>query len=179
VDGLGNIFGCDPGAVRAATAIYAEQGSFIRTVIRYQIHDESRADDLYQDFFVYLVRNPLPANIRNVRSYLYRALTHDAVDFNRRQEKYQRHLKKHAEDTRISINKCTPEDAIAGKEQVSVLFSCLGWYLRPREAEVVRLRYRDGLSIPEIAARLDVDRRTVSRYLCAGLRTLREALGIE
>lgn len=179
MSGLREILGHDRDAVRAASEVYAEHGRFIRSVIRFQIHDESRVEDLYQEFFIYLVRTPLPSDVRNVRSYLFRALIHDAVDMSRRLEKYHRHLKKHAEETRISINKSTPEDALAGKEQVSVLFGCVAKYLRPREAEVVKLRYRDGLSIPEIAARLHVDRRTVSRYLCAGLRTLREALGIE
>jgi RNA polymerase sigma factor (sigma-70 family) len=179
VAGLRDIFGRDKDAVKAAADLFAKHGRFIRSVISFQIHDEARVEDLYQEFFLYLVRTPLPPDVRNVRSYLFRALSHDAVDMNRRQEKYQRHLKKHAEETRFSINTSTPEDAIVAREQISVLFRCVGKYLRPREAEVVRLRYQDGLSIREIAARLHVDPRTVSRYLCAGLRTLREALGIE
>ena len=90
MSGLREILGHDRDAVRAASEVFAEHGRFIRSVIRFQIHDESRVEDLYQEFFLYLVRTPLPSDVRNVRSYLFRALIHDAVDMSRRLEKYHR-----------------------------------------------------------------------------------------
>jgi RNA polymerase sigma factor (sigma-70 family) len=51
--------------------------------------------------------------------------------------------------------------------------------LQDREAQAFVLRYRDNCSIPEIAARMGVDRRTVSRYLAESLRKLRRDLAPE
>jgi RNA polymerase sigma factor (sigma-70 family) len=169
----------DEEAIRAATKVFAEHGRFIRTVIRFQANDASLEDDLFQEFFLSLIRRPLPADVRNVKSYLYRAITNDVVDFARRQEKYRRHLRKHAEEIRISINKKTPDDAALETEEVRSVFGCLTRHLRHRESQVVTMRFRDNYSIGEIAAKMGVDKRTVSRYLSSGLSRLRKILAVE
>ena len=51
--------------------------------------------------------------------------------------------------------------------------------MTPREAQVVTLRFRDNYEISDIASELGVNRRTVSRYLCAGMGKIRSMLGIE
>ena len=45
--------------ITAAARIYEEHGDFIYSVIRYQVTDESLVDDLFQDFFLALIANPL------------------------------------------------------------------------------------------------------------------------
>lgn len=169
----------DDDAIRAAAKVFAEHGRFIRGVIRFHAHDGLHEDDLFQEFFLALIHRPLPANVRNVRGYLYRAIINDAVDMTRRQEKYQRNLKKHAEGTRISINKKTPEDAIEATDEIDSIFAHLATRLQPREAQVVSMRYRQDCSIGEIAAALGINKRTVSRYLSSALSKIRSAFGIE
>jgi RNA polymerase sigma-70 factor (ECF subfamily) len=166
-------------AVSAATQVFAAHGTFIRAVIRFQAKNRSQEEDFYQDFFLSLIRKPIPADIQNVRSYLYRAIRNDVLDFMRRQSKQQEHLEKHAEEIRISINNRTPTDAIVLGDERTVAFRYLTRQLRLREAEAVTLRFRDNCSIADIAARMGVERRTVSRYLSAGLRRLRQVLVIE
>ncbi len=166
-------------AARAAAEVFAEHGSFIRAVIRFLAKNQFREDDFYQDFFLSLALRPVPANVQNVRSYLYRAIRNDIIDAARRQTKEQEYLQKHAQEIRISINNRTPADAlISGQESVSA-FRYLTRHLRHREAEAVTLRYRDNCSIAEIASRMGVDRRTVSRYLSASVKRLRQDLVIE
>ena len=169
----------DDEAIRAAAKVFAEHGRFIRGVIRFHAHDEVHEDDLFQEFFLALVNSPLPSNVRNIRGYLYRAIINDAVDMTRRQEKYQRNLKKHAERTRISINKKTLEDAIEETDEIDCVFARLAKRLQPREAQVMSMRYRQDCSIGEIAAALGVNKRTVSRYLSSALSKIRGAFGIE
>jgi len=169
----------DEYAIRAATEIFGQHGEFIRNIIQFQVHDPGQVEDLYQEFFLALVRRPLPANVRNVRSYLYRALIHDMVDLTRRNEKYQQHLKKHAEEIRISINNDVPEDALLEAEEIRSVLAYLTRRLTPREAQVVTLRFRENYEISDIASELGVNRRTVSRYLCAGMGKIRRLLGIE
>lgn len=171
--------GRDEEAILAAARIFSEHGRFIRTVIRFQTNDASREEDLFQEFFLSLIRRPLPAHVRNIRGYLYRAIINDVVDLARRHEKYYRHLKKHAEEIRISINKRTPEDATIETEQTVSVFGHLARHLRRREWQVVTMRFRDNYSIAEIAAKIGVDKRTVSRYLSSGLSRLRRVIPLE
>jgi RNA polymerase sigma factor (sigma-70 family) len=136
-------------------------------------------DDLFQEFFLVLIAKPVPANVENVKSYLYRAVTNTVIESARRRAREERCLKKHIEDVRISINNRTPQSAIIGREERESVFRHLAAQLRHREAEAVLLRYRDNCSIGEIADKMGVDRRTVSHYLSEGLRQLRRVSAIE
>ncbi|MBN2128082.1 MAG: sigma-70 family RNA polymerase sigma factor [Sedimentisphaerales bacterium] len=166
-------------AVSAAAEVFAAHGTFIRAVIRFQAKSRFREDDLYQQFFLSLIRKPVPSDVQNVRSYLYRAIRNDVLDSLRRQTRQQEFLEKHAEEIRISINNRTPTDAIVLGDERASAFRYLTRQLRHREAEAIMLRFRDNCSVADIAARMGVDRRTVSRYLSAGLRRLRQILVIE
>lgn len=166
-------------AVHAATEVFAAHGSFIRAVIRFQTRNHFREEDLYQEFFLSLIRKPVPAGVRNVRSYLYQAIRNDIFDANRKLVKRQEHSERYAEIIRISINNPTPTDAIVVGEESSSAFRYLTRQLRHREAEAVTLRFRDDCSIADIACRMGVDKRTVTRYLSAGLKRLRQDLAME
>ena len=169
----------DQQAVLAAAEIIVEHNGFIRRIIRYQAENEFQEEDLFQEFFLSLVRKPLPPETRNVRSYLYRAITNDVIDVTRRQARWHRYLKKYAEKRQICINKWTPENALALVEEQESVFRHLAGLLRRKEAEAVTLRYRDDCSISEIARRMGINKRSVSRYLAAGLRRLRQAWAID
>ena len=163
----------------AAGKILAEHGDFIRTVIRFRVHDASITEDLFQEFFLRLVCRPVPANVENVRGWLYQAIIHDAVDLTRRNVKYTFHMKKYAEEARISIYNKPSKNAIGGLQERDSRFEYLVRNLRRREAQVVTMRYRDNCSIAEIAERIGIHRRTVSRYLTSALSQLRRTLAAE
>lgn len=166
-------------AVHAATEVFAVHGGFIRAVIRFQGKNRFREDDFYQDFFLSLVCRPIPEDVQDVRSYLYRAIRNDIIDIIRRQARQQEFFPKYAQEFRISINNRTPTDALVLGEERAATFRYLTRQLRHREAEAFTLRYRDQCSIADIAARMGIDKRSVSRYLCAGMRRLRKGLAIE
>jgi RNA polymerase sigma factor (sigma-70 family) len=164
----------------AAARIFAEHGDFIRGVIRFRVQDPSKQQDVFQEFFLRLLSQPVPANVQNIRGWLYQAIIHDVVDLARRSERHSYHMKKYAEEIRISIHKRPSRDAIA--EETATKDSRFGYLvrnLRRREAQVVMMRFRDDYSIAEIAERIGVHKRTVSRYLTSGLRQLRRTLAIE
>jgi RNA polymerase sigma factor (sigma-70 family) len=164
---------------RDAAAIFAQYGKYIRAVIRFQTRNQFLEEDLYQEFFLVLVNKPIPANVFNIKSYLYRAITNTIIESARQRAREQRCLQKHAEEARISVNNRTPQSAIIGAEERETVFQSLAGHLRRREAEAVTLRYRDNYSISEIAERMGVDKRTVSHYLCEGLKQLRRVRAIE
>lgn len=164
-------------AVRAAAEIFNAQGDFIRAVIRFQTHNPSEEDDLFQEFFLTLIRKPLPANVRNIRSYLYRAIVNHVLDSVRMRENYRRIVRDYVEKTGIPINSSPARNVFIGDaDEKDAVVAYFARYLQEREAQAFVLRYRDNFSIGEIAARMGVNVRTVSRYLSEGLRRLRKAL---
>ena len=167
----------DDDAIQRAVAIFNEYGDFIRGVIRFQSHDRSWQEDLFQEFFLALIRKPVPADVRNIKSFLYRAVVNHILDSVRVRENYRRAVKKYARKTQIPINNRSAGNVfIEDTEEINATIAYLAQYLQEREAQAFVLRYRDNFSIGEIAARMGVNARTVSRYLSESLKRLRETL---
>ncbi len=164
---------------RPVTDIFDEYADFIRAVIHFQACGRFDEEDFFQEFFLLLVHKPVPMGVRNVKGYLYRAITHHVVDLIRRQQCYRRNLKKYSRETRISINNRPAENALIDDDQRAAVLAYVIRHLHEREAEAFTLKYRDNCTIPEIAARMGVDKRTVSRYLSDGLKRLQRTLAIE
>lgn len=163
-----------PSNVDRAAEIFSKYGDFILAVIRYQVGNDVQADDLFQDFFLSLVSRPIPAGIQNIKSYLYRAITNDIVDAARRVEKYRTRMHKYAECLDYSINKNTPENALIKVEEINKMFKLIEGRLPRSEARAIRFRFWNNFSIKEVAKKMHVNNRTVSRYISVGLRKARQ-----
>jgi len=166
-------------AIEMANAIFAEYGGFIRTVIRFQVGNKLDVEDLYQEFYLALVRKPIPADVQKVEGYLYRTIVHHVVNAIRSQEAHAQKIKKYAKETRISINNGELKSAFTGDEQKYTAVARLARYLPEREGQAFTLRYRDDCSILDIATRMGINKRTVSRYLSESLRKLHRRLAAE
>jgi RNA polymerase sigma factor (sigma-70 family) len=163
--------------VQAAAEIFSEYDGFIRAVIRFRAHNKSEEEDLFQEFFVTLIRNPVPADVRSIKSYLYRAIVNHIVDSVRRRETSRRAVKKYVKETGFPINNRSAENVfIEDVEERNAAIAYFVRHLHEREAQAFVLRYRDNCSLGEIAAKMGVNVRTVSRYLSEGLRRLRKTL---
>lgn len=165
-----------PSNVDRAAEIFSEYGDFIRAIIRYQVSNDAHADDLFQDFFLSLVSKPVPAGIQNVKSYLYRAIINDIVDAARRVESYKTQISKYAECLNYSINKNRPENALVKIEQINKMFRLIEGRLQRGEAQAITLRYKNNYNIKEVAKKMHVNKRTVSRYISVGLSKVRQLL---
>ena len=168
-----------PSKVDRAAEIFSKYGDFIRAVIRYQVANDAQADDLFQDFFVSLVSRPIPAGMQNIKSYLYRAITNDIVDAAHRVEKCKTLMHKYAECLDHSINKSTPENALIEKEQLDEMFALIKGRLPRSEARAITLRFGNNFNIKEIAKKIHVNNRTVSRYISAGLSKVRQFFSVK
>jgi len=179
VAGFGNNMQVDETAVATAAAIFSEYGSYIRAVIRFRAQNEFLEEDLYQDFFLTLIANPIPSTVDNIKGYLYRAIINDVIDAARRRARRRKCLKKYLEQSRISVHNPSAENAILEMDEEG---SALGRWTRQlcgREAEAVTLRYRDNRSVADIAREMGVDHATVIHYLSRGLRRLRRDCSLE
>jgi RNA polymerase sigma factor (sigma-70 family) len=168
-----------PDNVTGAARIISEYGDFIRTIICYKVKNEDTAEDLFQDFYLSLVSKPIPAEVRNVRSYLYKSITNDILDATRRTEQYKTRINKYANFAKYSVNKSTPENALIEAEETNKMFEAIEGWLQRRESQAISLRYRDSFDVKEAANKMNVDDRTVSRYVSSGLSKIRHYLAVK
>lgn len=168
-----------PGNVAGAARIISEYGDFIRAIIRYKVKNEDLSADLFQDFYLSLVSKPIPGGVRNVRSYLYKAIINDILDATRRIEQYKTRISKYAECFKYSINKDNPENALIETEETDKMFEAIEGWLQHRESQAISLRYRDSFDVKEAAKKMNVDDRTISRYVSSGLSKIRHYLAVK
>ena len=165
--------------VGPAAEIVAEYGGFIHMVIFSQVKNKARVDDIFQDFFLSLVRKPIPQDVKNIKGYLYRAITNDIIDATRRVNKYSYHIHKYHEYPNHSINKRTPENAFIDVEETNKMFGLIKGRLTNSQYQAMALRYRTHHSIKEVAEKMGVKSTSVSRYISIGLKKIRQSLKLK
>lgn len=165
--------------VDTAAKLFEEHGDFIRAVIRCQVKNEMQVDDLFQDFFLSLVVNPLPAGIRNIKSFLYRAITNDIINDVQKVQNYQNKILKYAKRSNHSINKKTPENAVIEAEETNRMFELIEMRLRRSEAQAITFRYSNNYDIKEVAMKMNVSSGSVRKYIYVGLSKIRQLLKLK
>lgn len=65
--------------MKLASEIFEEHTDTIRAVIAFSVNDKSKIDDIFHDFFLSLVRRPIPRRVQNIRAYLRRAIKNDVI----------------------------------------------------------------------------------------------------
>jgi len=159
--------------VRRAAAIFDEHGRVIRSIIRSHVNNDSEVDDIYQDFFLSLVHKPVPERIRDIKGYLYRALRNDVLDAARKANSYRGRIQRYTELRKQSRPGHTPWDTIIRDEQVEKALELIDRKLCPREAEAIVRRFGFDQTVTEAAEKMGVNKRTLSRYVCVGLKKIR------
>lgn len=164
--------------VGTATEVFAEYRDFIHMVIYSQVNNKSRADDIFQDFFLSLVYKPIPQNVKNTKSYLYRAICNDIVDTQRQVESYRVQIKKYRERCNFSINNTEPANALIRDEQMNKMFNLIKGRLTSSQFQAIALRYGTNHTVKEVAEKMGVKCTSVSRYICTGLRRMRQSFKV-
>ncbi len=162
--------------VGSAAEIVSEYSDFIYMVICSQVKNKSRVDDIFQDFFISLVSKPIPEDVKNIKSYLYRAISNDIADTQRQSERYREQIRKYRENCDFSINNCLPENALDKEEQLNRMFDLIKGRLTNSQSQAIALRYGTNYTIKEIAEEMGVKCTSVSRYICTGLRRIRQSI---
>ncbi len=160
--------------VGLAAEVFNRYGDEIRAMIHFNVKDKSKADDIFQEFFVSIVRKPIPSGIQDIKAYLYRAITNDVIDVSRQIKCQQDHIKKYAECRKHSVIPEDPQNTAIQTENTKKMFYLIESRLPKREAEAVIQRYGQGFSTTDTAEKMNVNKRNVSRYLTAALRKMRE-----
>jgi len=161
-------------SVKRAAEIFAEHGRTIFGIIRSQLNNDSEAEDIYQDFFLSLVRKPIPPHIQDIRGYLYRAVKNDVFDAARKAKAYKGRVRRYAERHKNEwLQQVGPDDDLIKHEQIQRVFNLIEIRLCPREAQAIICRYSRERNTGEAAQEMGVNKRTLSRYVCVGLKKIR------
>lgn len=160
--------------VAQAARLFDEHGGFIRVTLQHFIRDPAEQEELYQELFIYFVRKPVPDGIIRLRAWLYRVILDRIRDWKRRQSRYQNRLAAYAEKhpDRAGTSSPVPPD----REQVEGVLEQIKRHLSKRQARAILYRYQYDLEVEEIARRMKVNPRTVTRYVSVGLKKLRMRL---
>jgi len=169
--------GCETSEnMASATLIFADYGSFIRAVINTRVKDEHLRNDIYHDFFLSLVKNPMPENISNIKSYLYRAICNDICDSIRKLKCYDRHIQKHGQRKGTDFSEPPADERPTISDEASKMFEIIETCLTSSEANVIKLKYQKELNNNEIAESLNIGGPSVSTYFSTGLKKLRKII---
>ena len=162
--------------VERAAEVFDKYGYFIRSVIRFHVRDEAEAEDLFQDLFLFFIAKPMPQEVQNGKSFLYKVISDAIKNVFRRVDRYQAMVRRYATRNVHTVEK-RPENVIMEIEEMKNMFELIERHLPTYEALAVELRYKDNCDIGEAAKQMRVKPRTVSRYVSAGLEKIRCFLG--
>ena len=162
--------------VKLAAEVLNKYANFIYNIIYYKIGNKADADDLYQDFFLSLVSRPIPPGIKNIKSYLYRAIINDIIDAARRMERYKALMNKYAENYNFSVNKTSSTNASLTEGRADKILNLARGELSPTKVRALTLRYRNHFSNEDIARKMGVKKESVSRYISVGLKQIQQIL---
>ncbi|MEA3224945.1 MAG: RNA polymerase sigma factor [Planctomycetota bacterium] len=162
-----------PARVDEAREVFGRYGAEIRAMIDFHVKDRSSADDVFQDLFVSVVKNPIPPEIKDVRAYLFRAITNDVVDRFRQKRNRLEKIQIYGECRKHYAVQKDPQNIAIQAEETARILRLIDTRLPRREARAVIQRYELGLGASDTTTRLRVDKRSVSRYLTEAIRKMR------
>jgi RNA polymerase sigma factor (sigma-70 family) len=160
--------------VEAAAAVFREHWVMINEAVKACMRNSCEAEDVFQDLFISLVEKPVPAGVRNLRQYLYRTIRNDVTDAVRRQRNYDARIERYARRRPEVVVREFPHDILARGEETHRIFQLVERHLPRHEAEAVMQRYCYDKDTDAAAEAMGVNRRTFSRYLCMGIKKIRE-----
>ena len=164
---------CIEERIDQAKRLFSVYSGFIRSSIRYFVREESERDDIYQELFIFFVRKPLPKDVNNIKGFLYRVIADRIRDLRRKKSRYQNCLVRYAE----TVSEVTEEETLTDlfqQEQAEEIYRILQIYLTENEARAITLRYKHEYDIHKTAETMGVQPKTISRYVCIGLKKIRE-----
>ena len=164
-----------PSSVERATEVFDEHGDFIRSVIHFHVRNKAEAEDLFQDLFLCIVARPIPEEVRNIRGFLYKLILDTVKDAFRRINRYHIRIHKYA-DRHLHIIKNHPDACLIDVEETKKMFDLIERYLPTKEALAVKLRYKENCDTEEVAEKMGVKTRSVSRYVSVGLKKIGHVL---
>lgn len=158
--------------IGVAKQVFEEHGDFIQKVIRFHMGNKPEADDLFQDLFLFLISKPLPEDVRNVHSFLYRVITARVIDRFRHETRMKAIMNRYAQKKGQMLEE-RQKGTARQDEKADKVFNIIQRNLPRNEAMAITLKYKHDFDINETAKHMGIKPRSVSRYLSVGMNKLR------
>jgi RNA polymerase sigma-70 factor (ECF subfamily) len=140
------------------------------------LRDEELARDVVQVVFFQAYRTLTRFEARSsLKNWLYGIARHRCLDELCRRRSWRRMLAMRAVTAELTVDPHDPREEEQARARTSALHQCLA-RLRPRDRELLLLRFQGGLSYDEIAARLGDNSGALRVRACRLLRMLRRSL---
>jgi RNA polymerase sigma factor (sigma-70 family) len=158
--------------VKKAKEVFDKYGDEIRVIIEFNVKDKNLTEDIFQDFFISVVENPIPPDIEDVMGYIYKAVVHDAIDRTRRARIRREGVRSYAQYLRDNVAQQEPQNVVIIAEEVERMYQLIESRLSPRHLRALRQRYGIGRTASCTDAKLKIDERSVSRYLSEAIKIM-------
>jgi RNA polymerase sigma factor (sigma-70 family) len=152
-----------------AAEIFEQYGDFIYGVIKARAGKNVEAEDLVQDFFLTLVAKPIPHEIRNIKGYIYRAITRDIIDSIRRNTAYRARIARYAERCRHRPRKYSVEESVTKADEAGRIFDVAKQTLSNNSHHTLNMRFK-------IGERMNINSKSVGRYISVSLKKIRQLI---
>ena len=166
-----------PSNVDRVMKVFEEHGHFIRSIIDFNVRNKAEAEDIFQDFFLFLISKPIPDEVQNIRAFLYRVVSDKIKDAFRRIDRYQARIRRYA-GYPGRVTEYRLKNSLIEAEETKRMFELIERHLPPKEALAVTLRYKNNCDTAKVAKKMGVQPRSVSRYVSVGLKKARHLFGV-
>jgi RNA polymerase sigma-70 factor (ECF subfamily) len=161
-----------------AEVTLAEVRGELLTYLRKRLGDRELASDLTQEAILRMMKSPTAAEIEDRRAMLFR-IAHNLVLEHRRSE-YRHHSSQH-----VSIDEVAPirtdhpamEEMLDASQAIDQLLTRTISQLPPKCRLAFMLNRFDGLTYPQVAARMRISTKMVEKHVARALAACRLAVG--
>lgn len=158
---------------QAFAEVYERYWELLLGVAYRKLHSREQAEEVVQDLFAALWLRRHTQEIQHLKAYLLRAVKYRVIDVLKArltQTTYLEHTR-----LRLSTEDHSTEETVAADDLSLALLASL-MRLPEHTREVFRLSRLEHQSVPEIAVRLNLSRKTVEYHLTRALKALRVSL---
>lgn len=160
-------------SIAQAAELFAAHGDFLLNVFQKEL-DEQDARDLWQNLFLSLVNHPVPNDVLNTRSYLYRAAVNDIIDFKRVKKFKKEKMLEYTEIIRKRGTHISPIRDMIGREALLGALKRIKRDLPRKIGQAVLHKYSNQMNHREIAEKMNIKRQTVNKYLSIGTKMMEQ-----
>lgn len=153
----------------AFTAIYERYWKEVFGHAYKRLQETSAAEDVVQNVFVSIWQRREQADIRNLRSYLYGAVRYQIF---RQIDRSDRYVHFFDPFEAMIVSPVRSDHNMIRDDLSKILLAWIDTLPRKRR-EIFVLHYQDQLSVPEIAVRLGITRKTVYNQLNNSVKDLK------
>jgi RNA polymerase sigma factor (sigma-70 family) len=161
--------------IELARRLFVAQGEFIYSVIRHITSNNEYVEDLFHDVFLFFVAKPVPDDVLNIRSYLYRVILDKVIDWQRSHTRYQVKIRRYYNEMKSKQSDMLDKEA-GCSEDAKKIFSLIEEHLSKTESKAITLRYKKQYAIEEVAGEMNIKPRSAGRYISVGLKKIRRLL---